>query len=263
MVPAVWKAAEIAHALEGRVLNHPKAGEETAVKQALTAADTQSQEAVLESLLQHFPGVSLAAEEDTPSVSSFPIGADSVVVIDPIDGTLRSYLEGGGPYTVIVGLAWRREYQASLIALPREGLLFYATRGKGAFMSRAGGRARPVRVLGEGDRVLVSNGMPARVCDRLRERGLEAVPSSGGAVSVAPLIPGVRAGLRYAGSELGLSIRGRVGALIAAEAGARLCGDGGRPFPLDMDTPCQTLRVAANEDDLEILEDALAAAALG
>ena len=58
------------------------------------------------------------------------------------------------------------------------------------------------------------------VSEFLRDHGCEVVSSCGGAVSVAPLIPGVRAGVRWAGSETGVSIRGRIGVLIAREAGA-------------------------------------------
>jgi fructose-1,6-bisphosphatase/inositol monophosphatase family enzyme len=263
IAPAVWRAAEIAHALEGRVQNSPKSGEVTAVKQALTAADTAAQEAVLETLVDRFPTVSLAAEEDTPSVGRFPDHSDALVIVDPIDGTLRSYLERGGPYAVIVGLAWKRELQVAIVALPREGLLFHAVRGQGAFMSRARGEPKPARLAADGNRVLVSNGMPAVVSERLRELGFEVIQASGGAVSIAPLIPGVRAGLRLAGGARGISIRGRVGALIAAEAGALVRSEGGRLFPSDLDSVSHTLRVATNEEDLRLLDEGLAAAMPG
>ena len=52
--PAVREAAAVARRLEGRVENHPKAGESTAVKQALTVADTQVQEIILEVLFERF-----------------------------------------------------------------------------------------------------------------------------------------------------------------------------------------------------------------
>ena len=47
----------------------------------------------------------LEAEEDTPSVSRFSESGDALVVIDPIDGTLRFDLEAKGPYAVMIGLA--------------------------------------------------------------------------------------------------------------------------------------------------------------
>ncbi len=261
LTPALRQAAAVARKLEGRVQNEPKSGETTPAKQALTAADIATQEALLGPLLQHFPDVSLEAEEDTPSAERFPEGRDALVVIDPIDGTLHSYLGGEGPYAIMVGLAVARRYQAALVALPREGLFFSAVRGAGALFSRATGPVRPARITVDGSRVLVSHGMPEAVGERLRAGGLDVLPACGGAVAVAPLLPGVRAGLRFAPASEGVSIRGRIGALIAAEAGAVVRGAGGA-FPDDLDTPAPVLAVAHHESDLPILNDALRAAGL-
>src|SRR5262245_60349956 len=126
LAPALRQSASIARALEGRVANRPKRGEATPVKAALTIADTASQEALLVPLLEGFPKVRLAAEEDTPSTLQFPDDGPELVVIDPIDGTLRFYLEGMGPYAVMIGLARERVFEAALVALPREDLYFDA-----------------------------------------------------------------------------------------------------------------------------------------
>ena len=261
LAPALRASAAIARALEGRVANRPKRGEITAVKAALTVADTASQEAILVSLLSQFPGVSIAAEEDTPSVRHFPEAAPALVVIDPIDGTLRFYLEGLGPYAVMVGLAVEHEYRAALVALPREELLFEAVRGAGARVSRGGGDPEPVRPDGSGARVLISHDLPGPAVERLLASGFEVAPASGGAIAVAPLIPGVRAGLRLArGDGLGVSIRGRIGALISAEAGALVAGADGEPFPTGLDVPAPALLVAGDEADLAALRGAVEAA---
>ena len=132
LAPALRQAVSIAQALEGRVRNRPKQDEATPVKAALTLADTACQEALLVPLAEHFPDVCVAAEEDTPAVQRFPQQGDSLVVMDPIDGTLRFFLEGLGPYAVMVGLAHAGVYQAALVALPREELYLSATRGGGA-----------------------------------------------------------------------------------------------------------------------------------
>jgi fructose-1,6-bisphosphatase/inositol monophosphatase family enzyme len=257
LLGSLREAAALARSLEGHVPNRPKRDEVTAVKQALTEGDTAAQEVLLERLLEEFPGVRLEAEEDTPHVSRFPTASDAVVVIDPIDGTLHSYLEGTGPYSVIMGLAIRGVYRAALVGLPREGLFFDAAAGCGARMSRAGGPPRRARVDATGNRVLVSHGTPDAVSARLREQGFDPVPASGGAVSVAPLIAGVRAGLRFVPSGSGISIRGRVGALISREAGAWVRGRGGAPFPDDMQSTAPALLVAAAEADLALLDEAL------
>ncbi len=260
LAPAVRQAASIARALEGRVQNRPKAAEASDVKAALTIADSAAQEAILVPLLERFPGVALRAEEDTPSVPGFAREGDDLVVVDPIDGTLRSYLEGRGPYAVMAGLVRRGDYEAALVALPREGLFFDAVRGGPARLTPPRGRPRPARAEGSGSRVLVSYGLPDPVIERLEGHGFEVAYGCGGAIAVAPLIPGVRAGLRIGNGHEGISIRGRIGALIAREAGALLESEGGAGFPTTLDAPARVLLVAAREDDLGVLREALAAA---
>lgn len=253
MAPVLRQAAAIARALEGRVVNRPKSGETRAAKAALTLADTATQEALLVPLFEHFPFLRIEAEEDTPTVGRFPRHGDAVVVIDPIDGTLHSYLGGRGPYAVMVGLALRGRFEAALVALPREGLFFDTVRSRGAHCSRAGGPARPARVSSGGRRVIVSHEIPERALLQLRERGYDVVPGSGGAIAVAPLVAGVRAGLRIASAPEGISHRGRIGALIASEAGALVCDPGGSPVPDALETKLSGLLVAATESDLEAL----------
>jgi fructose-1,6-bisphosphatase/inositol monophosphatase family enzyme len=264
IAPSVTRAAEIVRELEGQVANHPKAGESSDIKAALTVADTVAQETILAAVLEHFPGVCLRAEEDTPLVSRFPARADATVVLDPIDGTLRSYLQRGGPYGVMVGLAVAQEYEAALVALPHERFEFQATRGGGAFVATAGdGVSRPAVLDGSGKRILVSYDLPEATAGILRERGYETIPACGGAISVAPLIPGVCAGLRIATNRpANVSIRGRIGALIVREAGATLLCETGAPFPSDIETPARVLIVGSDPADLEALLEAVAAANL-
>lgn len=259
MLPVVERAAAYARSVEGRVRNAPKVHESSPEKQALTLADTETQEMILRVLLERFPDVSLEAEEATESVEAFPKDSPATVVIDPIDGTLRSYLEGGGPYAVIVGLALRGIYQASLVALPREGLVFDATRGSGAFVRPSGRSRRPARVSDGGRRVLIAHSLPEAAAEVLRSRDYEVIRACGGAVSVAPLIRGVCAGLRHSAAATGISIRGRVGAVIAREAGAIVCGAGGEAFPEDVATPSPNLLVASEHAHLDALDEALAA----
>lgn len=262
--PEVRRAALLARTLEGRVQNVPKASEDKPAKQALTEADTRTQEILLAAVHDHFPNVVLDAEEDTPGVDRFPTDSDCRVVIDPIDGTLHSYLEGRGPYAVMIGLVEGDEFKSGLVALPREGLLFAASRGEGALRAHGSGRLRPVRAEADGNRILVSHGAPRAVHLYLEERGFEVIPACGGAVSVAPLIVGVRAGLRWSSSGgIGISLRGRIGARIAAEGGAFLRSEDDSDFPLDTKTRAAGLRVAAREGDLELLAGALRAGGLG
>lgn len=262
MAPALRQAAAITRALEGRVANRPKRAESSESKAALTAADTASQETILVRLLDAFPHVELDAEEDTPTTHAFPHSGVWRVVVDPLDGTLHSYLEARGPYAILVGLLLADRFEASLVALPREGLLFDAVAGGGARGWGEGLEASPVALSDASRRVLVSHGIGAAVLTRLHERGYEAVPAAGGAVAVAPLVPGVAGGLRVAPVNAGpggVSSRGRVGVLVAREAGAIVCGVGGAPFPEGVEAAAPGLVTASTpavRDDLLFALDA-------
>ncbi len=261
---AIARAATRAREIEGSATNAPKGHEETPEKQALTQADLECQEILLTALLESQPGVRIEAEEDTPTCRLFDGSrSESVVVIDPIDGTLHSFLQGEGPYAILLGLVVEGVYRAGLVALPREGLFFSGATGGGATWNRARGDERPARLQARGNRVLVSHGMPDSVCVELRARGFEVVFGCGGAVSVAPLIPGIRAGARYAAGDGGVSPRGRIGVVISREAGAIVIGADGQPFPHDMDTPAKTLLIAGNPEDSASLRAAFAAAGCG
>jgi fructose-1,6-bisphosphatase/inositol monophosphatase family enzyme len=257
------QSASIARALEGRVANRPKRGEATPVKAALTIADTASQEALLVPLFEHFPSVRLAAEEDTPSTACFARSGPELVVIDPIDGTLRFYLEGRGPYAVMIGLVRDGAYDAALVALPRDELYLDAVRGQGARIAQRGSPPRVARAAATGKCVYVSHDLPEAAHESLLRRGFEVVMACGGAIAVAPLVPGACAGLRVALEPgPGLSIRGRIGALIAAESGALVRGEDGASFPHDIEAPARALLVAAGPAELAALEAALSAAGL-
>jgi fructose-1,6-bisphosphatase/inositol monophosphatase family enzyme len=260
MAPALRQAASIARALEGRVAKGQKDGEATAIKAAVTVADTASQEALLVPLLEHFPHVRLEAEEDTPTVERFAESSEALVVVDPIDGTLRFYLERFGPYAVMIGMAIHGRYEAGLVALPREGIYLDAVRGGGARVTHEDGTTQ-IATISEstGKRVLISHDLPSPAVDVLRNRGYEVAPASGGALSVAPLIPGVCAALRVVrANPEGVSIRGRIGVLIAAEAGALVRGVAGE-FPSQIREHAPALLVASTEEHIEALQDALAA----
>jgi len=243
--PALQEAAEIARALEGSAANHPKSGEGSDVKAALTAADTAAQEILLRALLARFADARLEAEEDTESVGRFTGESDAVIVVDPIDGTLRSYLHALGPYAVMAGLARGGRYRAALVALPRERIRVRAWEGGGAFLARGDGEARRVRAEADGPAVMVSHDLPEGVSKRLRERGFELVKGCGGAVAVAPLLPGFSGGVRVPDPPP-LSVRGRIGLLASLEAGARAATRDG-PIAADLGTDVPHVAVAPDD----------------
>ena len=259
LAPAVRQAASIARALEGRVQNRPKWGEESAAKAALTIADSAAQEAILVPLREHFGTVALHAEEDTPSVSGFPKQSDECVVVDPIDGTLRFYLHGEGPYAVMVGLARERRYEAALVALPREGLFFEATRGGAARMARAGGGPRQVRAEADGARACSSPRACPRPCSSscapkvssLRRRAAARSRSRRSCPAYARAFARRREGRASAG-------RAASALLISGAGGAQAETERGEPFPAAIDAPARILLVTAREEERKVLRRAAA-----
>jgi hypothetical protein len=68
----------------------------------------------------------------------------------------------------------------------------------------------------------------------------------------------VRGGLRVA--KVGtISTRGRIGLLVAAEAGANVEAENGEPFPASIDAPAETLVVASDSEIAWELRSALSA----
>lgn len=257
MLPAVRHAASLAQMLEGRVKNEPKSGSSTVVKAALTLADSIVQETILVQLLKHFPDVALFAEEDTPTVNAFPKESAHTVTVDPIDGTLYAYLERKGPYAVMIGLAHENRYIGSLVALPRENLLFSAT-DKSSTIVRAldDQHGEVARVTSDGKKILVSHGVPEVSLEILRNFGLEPTYGCGGSIALAPLIPGFRGGLRISPTTEGVSIRGRIAASVLRSAkGFMACEYG--DFPNSLSKPAMALCSAASESDLVVLQRAL------
>ncbi len=255
--PALDQAAAIAAALQGRVPNVPKPGEGSAVKAALTIADTAAQEALLVPLLARFRSARLEAEEDTHSVELFDGSAAALrIVIDPIDGTFHFYLGRLGMYAVMAGFAVDGRYEAALVALPNEQLRFDAVRGRGVRRAQLGSESAPASCTPDGHRLLLSDGVPDAVEAALRAAGFEIGRASGGAVALAPLIPGVRGGLRIAKTAT-ISVRGRIGVLIAREAGALVETADSHAFPDSLDEPATTLVVASDRATADAIQAAL------
>ena len=255
-IPAVLRASALARSLEGTATNVPKLKEISPVKAAMTLADSETQEVILLSLRERFSSAQLLAEEDTSSVSSFSEQGEETIVLDPIDGTFHGYLGGEGPYSTNLGLVKEGRYSVSIVSLPREHLIFYVSSEGAPKIQEATGAPRLARVTSKGRGIFVSQYVPDSVRTALSEKGYEPTFGSGGAISVAPLVPGVVAGLRVSPSAEGVSIRGRVGLPITLAAGAIAATKSG-DFPLEISQKSDHLITATDEATLKDIRDAL------
>ncbi len=218
MTLPVRQAVAAVRWLEGRVRNRPKASEITPEKAALTDGDCVSQEILLVALLARYPEVALNVEEDTPTVARFSGEAHDLVVIDPIDGTLR-YLRGDGRYAILVGLERRGLVEATLVAIPQLDVVIRSVRGGGTEISRGGAPFEVVRAADRGSDVYVSHGLDPGVGRRLDADGAKRVTAAGAVIACAPLLNDACAGLRVIASPKGLSRRAWVAGLATLEAG--------------------------------------------
>jgi|GEM_PF-8253 len=98
----------------------------------VSEVDQAAEAAIIETLLQAYPGHGILAEE-----SGREHGAkhsDYVWIIDPLDGT-TNFLHGFPVYAVSIALAFRGKIEQAVVYDPTRNDLFYASRGRGAFLN--------------------------------------------------------------------------------------------------------------------------------
>jgi len=119
-----------------------------AAGEPVTRADREVNEMICQALAERFAGVAIVAEEsplDDPREVEELVSQHQVFFVDPIDGT-REFLDLGGEFAVMIGLAIDGRAHAGVLALPAEGLLLAGRVGTRAFVEEAGGQRRLVGV---------------------------------------------------------------------------------------------------------------------
>jgi 3'(2'), 5'-bisphosphate nucleotidase len=109
----------------------------------VTIADRHAEAIILEQLGAAFPEIPVLAEEEA-AAGRIPELGTRFFCVDPLDGT-RGFIQRNGEFTVNIGLVERGEPVAGVIYAPDSRLLYYGARGDGAFRSRHGGPAEPIR----------------------------------------------------------------------------------------------------------------------
>ncbi len=125
---AARRAVEAASAASLRHWRTDLLVETKADRSPVTAADRESEAAILTVLRAEFPGHAVLAEESGAS------GEDGRYrwVVDPLDGT-RGFSRGGSFWGPIVGLEEDGRTVAGAMGLPALGEVYWAGRGMGAF----------------------------------------------------------------------------------------------------------------------------------
>jgi histidinol-phosphatase len=174
-VDAIRTSLDLASAAS---LRHFRAGvvvEKKPDRSPVTAADRESEAAILDELLAAFPGASVLAEES----GERPGDPELRFIVDPLDGT-RGFTRGGTFWGALVALEWRGEIVAGGAALPALGESYVAARGRGCF-DKDGARVR-VSTLADWSEATLSLGEMRSLRASPQAPGIEALTN--GAASV-------------------------------------------------------------------------------
>ncbi|MGZ5130122.1 MAG: inositol monophosphatase family protein [Caldimonas sp.] len=98
----------------------------------VSEVDHAAEAAIIDVLLGAYPGHGILAEESGSSRGASD--SDYVWIIDPLDGT-TNFLHGLPTYAVSIGLSFRGQMQQAVVYDPARNDLFYASKGRGAFLN--------------------------------------------------------------------------------------------------------------------------------
>ena len=128
----------------------------------VSEVDQAAEQAIIETLLGAYPGHGILAEESGRSHGARD--SDYVWIIDPLDGT-TNFLHGFPVYAVSIALAFRGQVQQAVVYDPTRNDLFYASKGRGAFLNDKRLRASKRTRLSD---ALIGTGFPFRKGDNFK-----------------------------------------------------------------------------------------------
>lgn len=128
----------------------------------VTEVDQAAEQAIIDTLLQAYPGHGILAEESGRSQGA--ADSDYVWIIDPLDGT-TNFIHGLPQYAVSIALSFRGKIEQAVVYDPARNDLFYATKGRGAFLNDRRLRvSKRTRMLD----ALIGTGFPFRRGDNFK-----------------------------------------------------------------------------------------------
>ncbi len=106
------------------------------LSEPVTIADRTASQIIVEGIAQAFPDDGILSEEEDDTIE-IRVSRDRVWMIDPIDGTW-GFIKKDGDFGVQIGLTENGASILGVVFLPAHNALFYAAKGKGAFLSEKG-----------------------------------------------------------------------------------------------------------------------------
>jgi len=128
----------------------------------VTEVDQAAERVIIETILEAYPGHGILAEESGRTQGARH--SDYVWIIDPLDGT-TNFIHGFPVYAVSIALSYRGQVQQAVVYDPTRNDLFYASKGKGAYLNdrriRVSKRTRMLEAL-------IGTGFPFRKGDNFQ-----------------------------------------------------------------------------------------------
>jgi myo-inositol-1(or 4)-monophosphatase len=128
----------------------------------VTEVDQKAEQAIIETLLTAYPGHGILAEESGRTHGAK--NSEYVWIIDPLDGT-TNFIHGLPFYAVSIALAHRDQIQQAVVYDPTRNDLFYASKGRGAFLNDKRLRVSKRTRMAES---LIGTGFPFRKGDNFK-----------------------------------------------------------------------------------------------
>src|SRR6266568_3663223 len=146
LAKALTTARRAAEAASAASLAHFRRGVRVELKpdrSPVTIADREAEAAILEVVRAAFPDHAILGEETGAHAGA----AATRWIVDPLDGT-RGFTRGESCWGPLVALEHEGEVVAGAMALPVAGEVYFAARGRGAWLAAAGAAPTALRVSG-------------------------------------------------------------------------------------------------------------------
>jgi len=128
----------------------------------VTEVDHAAEAIIIETLLGAYPGHGILAEESGRAHGAKD--SDYVWIIDPLDGT-TNFIHGFPVYAVSIALSFRGQIQQAVVYDPTRNDLFFASKGRGAFLNDKRLRVSKRTRLAD---CLIGTGFPFRKGDNFK-----------------------------------------------------------------------------------------------
>lgn len=96
----------------------------------VTSADIASEKIIKDTLIKAYPNYGMLSEESVDDKSR--LENDFCWIVDPLDGT-RDFVNKTGNFSINIALSYKNEVVLGVIAVPCKDIIYYATKGNGAY----------------------------------------------------------------------------------------------------------------------------------